>query len=62
MTSLENPMDAAKDRTYNATLAAFAILIGLAAVLWVMGRTPVCTCGTIKFWHGQVMSAETPSI
>jgi hypothetical protein len=37
-------------------VAGIAIIMALT-LLW-LGRTPICTCGYVKLWHGQVMSSE----
>ena len=38
-------------------VVAGLILLTAAYLLWI-GREPICKCGAIKLWHGQVVSSE----
>lgn len=46
------------DRDRAALFIIAGITIGTAIVLYLLGRLPICQCGTIKLWHGEVLSSE----
>jgi hypothetical protein len=45
-------------RRISPTLVVVGIILLSAAYLLWIGREPICKCGYVKLWHGQVVSSE----
>jgi hypothetical protein len=51
-------MIAARRLSLQHALAMAVLVIALQAlVLWLLGRVPICTCGYVKLWEGDVLSS-----
>ena len=48
----------ATSRRLRGILIGLAIVAATAAILYAMGRNPICPCGEVKLWWGNINSPE----
>lgn len=46
------------NRTYTPYFLTAAIVAVSAAYLLMIGRAPICECGFVDLWHGDIMSSQ----
>lgn len=45
-------------KPHHYILMGLTIIVVAAGILLLMGRVPICECGTVKLWSGDVLSSE----
>ena len=48
----------ASGRTVTVPLALALVFVATGLVEWLMGRAPICTCGSVKLWTGDAYGPE----
>lgn len=48
-----------RKRNRRGFITAGLIALAACALLFLMGRPPICTCGTIELWHGAIDSGNS---
>jgi hypothetical protein len=52
MTATNPPAAFGGDSSRRYWLAIPLLIVVQPLVLWAMGRSPICSCGYVKLWHG----------
>ena len=52
------PNSSAHRVTTVCLLIALTLVAAQALTLWLMGQPPICKCGTLRLWSGDIWSAE----
>lgn len=48
-----------RDRNRRGYILAGLIALAACALLFLMGRPPICACGTVEYWHGAIDSGNS---
>ncbi|WP_051242793.1 DUF2585 domain-containing protein [Stappia stellulata] len=55
---MPQPAPLSSGRPWPPTLAILVVVVATALILLAMGRVPICSCGVVKLWTGDVVSSD----